>query len=251
MKTTLHTITRRLLMLALLLAAIPASAYDFMVDGIAYNINEDDTTVSVTLNVNEYNFSTYNGDILIPESVIHNGQTYAVTAIAADTFYACINLSSVSLPNSLVLIGDNAFSFCSSITSIHLPASVNLIVGNAFAGCEALNSITVDEGNERYDSRNNCNAIIETETNTLITGCSSTIIPSSVRTIGKEAFAYCSNLTSLDIPNLVTNISNDAFVACIGLTSIYSRVLFNNSTYYINNNCLNPSQVSCGSSCLN
>ena len=54
MKTTLHTITRRLLMLALLLAAIPASAYDFMVDGIAYNINEDDTTVSVTLNVNEY-----------------------------------------------------------------------------------------------------------------------------------------------------------------------------------------------------
>ena len=233
MKTKLHTLIFRannikLLLLVVLVAVItfPVHAYDFIVDGIAYNINEDDTTVSVTLNVNEYNFSTYNGDILIPESVIHNGQTYAVTAIAADTFYACFNLSSVSLPNSLVLIGDNAFSFCSSITSIHLPASVNLIVGNAFAGCEALNSITVDEGNERYDSRNNCNAIIETETNTLITGCSSTIIPSSVRTIGKEAFAYCSNLTSLDIPNLVTNISNDAFVECIGLTSIYSRVLY-------------------------
>lgn len=233
MKTKLHTLIYRannikLLLLVVLVAVItfPVHAYDFIVDGIAYNINEDDTTVSVTLNVNEYNFSTYNGDILIPESVIHNGQTYAVTAIAADTFYACFNLSSVSLPNSLVLIGDNAFSFCSSITSIHLPASVNLIVGNAFAGCEALNSITVDEGNERYDSRNNCNAIIETETNTLITGCSSTIIPSSVRTIGKEAFAYCSNLTSLDIPNLVTNISNDAFVECIGLTSIYSRVLY-------------------------
>jgi hypothetical protein len=233
----------KLLLLVVLVAVItfPVHAYDFMVDGIAYNINEDDTTVSVTLNANEYSFPTYSGDIVIPESVIQNGQTYAVTAIGGDAFYNCINLSSVSLPNSLLLIGEYAFSFCSSINSIHLPASVNLIVGNAFAGCEALNSITVDEGNERYDSRNNCNAIIETETNTLITGCSSTIIPSSVRSIGNGAFAYCSNLTSLDIPNSVTNISNDAFERCTSLTSIYSRVLYpasincsNNAFYGVN-----------------
>ena len=91
----------------------------------------------------------------------------------------------------------------------------------AFYGCFGLTSVVVENGNTVYDSRNNCNAIIETSTNTLIFGCKNTIIPNSVTSIGKGAFAECTGLTGeLVIPNSVTSIGNDAFFGCSGLTSI-------------------------------
>ncbi len=83
-----------------------------------------------------------------------------------------------------------------------------------------MTSIEVNSGNKVYDSRNNCNAIIETATNTLIVGCMSTIIPNSVTSIGESAFSGCSNLTSIELPNSVTSIGDSAFSGCSGLTSI-------------------------------
>ena len=71
-----------------------------------------------------------------------------------------------------------------------------------------------------YDSRNNCNAIIETKSNTLIAGCASTIIPNSVTSIGKQAFWGCKSLTSITIPSSVTSIGDMAFCCCSSLTSI-------------------------------
>ena len=87
-----------------------------------------------------------------------------------------------------------------------------------------MESIAVDNGNSTYDSRNNCNAIIETATNTLITGCKNTVIPNSVTSIGGYAFYYCSDLTSVTIPNSVTSIGNYAFSGCSGLTDIYTYI---------------------------
>jgi len=78
----------------------------------------------------------------------------------------------------------------------------------------------VEESNSIYDSRDNCNAIIETATNTLIAGCKNTIIPNSVKSIVDYAFYYCSGLTSISIPNSVASIGNNAFFGCSGLTSI-------------------------------
>ena len=86
--------------------------------------------------------------------------------------------------------------------------------------CSGLTSIVVEEGNPVYDSRNNCNAIIETATNTLLSGCKTTIIPNSVTSIGDYAFTGCSGLTSVTIPNSVTSIGDGAFEACIDLTSV-------------------------------
>ena len=117
-------------------------------------------------------------------------------------------------------IGYEAFEFCSSLNSIVIPARVTEIGESAFVGCSALTSIIVAEGNPRYDSRENCNAIIETATNTLIRGCSQTIIPESITEIGEEAFNACDSLTSIIIPENVTSIGAEAFRHCESLKSI-------------------------------
>ena len=140
--------------------------------------------------------------------------------IEKGTFAGCKNLTSITIPNSVTLIGKEAFESCSGLTSLTIPNSVTNIGDGAFRGCSGLTSITVEEGNSTFDSRDNCNAIIETSTNQLILGCQNTKIPNSVTSIGERAFYGCSGLTSLTIPNSVTSIGYYAFYRCSGLTSL-------------------------------
>ena len=144
----------------------------------------------------------------------------SVTSIGVGTFRECTSLTSVTIPNSVTSIGGSAFSNCSSLTSITIPNSVTTIGGDAFQNDTNIVTVVVMPDNPVYDSRNGCNAIIETASNTLIFGCKATIIPNSVTSIGNGAFWGCSSLTSITIPNSVTSIGDDAFNWCTSLTSI-------------------------------
>ena len=152
----------------------------------------------------------------IKRVTIENG----VTNIGDVIFEGCINLANITISDSVTSIGYAAFRGCSGLTSITIPDSVTSIVYYAFDGCSGLTSITVASGNTKYDSRGDCNAIIETSTNTLIRGCNNTEIPATVTSIGDIAFSGCTGLTNITIPDSVTSISNYAFWDCINLTSI-------------------------------
>lgn len=223
---------------------LPAIAHDIEVanaDGktIWYNFRNDNTELSVTYRGEWANsdYSTYTdrytGHVVIPASVTYQGKTYPVTEVGNYAFGFCENLTAVTIPNSVTRLDNGAFCRCTGLTSVTIPNSVKEIRDNAFSqsglttitipanvtnlvydafiGCNDLASITVDEGNSVYDSRGNCNAVIVSETDELIIGCKNTVIPSSVFSIGLNAFGTCKGLTSITIPNSVISIGTNAF----------------------------------------
>ena len=124
------------------------------------------------------------------------------------------------IPNTVTTINYNTFRNCYNFTSVTIPSSVTNIADSAFLNCTEVASITIDANNTIFDSRDNCNAIIKTNNNTLIFGCSSTNISNSVTSIGGGAFYNCSNLTGINIPNSVTSIEDDAFYGCTSLAEL-------------------------------
>ncbi len=149
--------------------------------------------------------------IVIPDGVLY---------IGSEAFYNCINLKEVTIPNSVEYIHFHAFAGCKELTSIVIPENVKRLYSYLFPECDNLSSIVVAEGNKKYDSRNNCNAIIDTESNTLLHGCANTIIPDSVTEIAPGAFERFKNLTSISIPNSVKTIGDAAFFGCENLNNI-------------------------------
>lgn len=143
-----------------------------------------------------------------------------VTTIESYAFSQTI-LGILNMPSTLTTIGPGAFEGCwDQLRSFTLPKSVTSIDGSAFLHCSNLTEMKVEEGNPVYDSRENCNAIIETGSNTLIAGCKNTIIPNSVTTIGQYAFGGI-GLTTITIPSSVTSIDHMAFCENTELSDVY------------------------------
>ena len=174
------------------------------------------TSVNIPNSVSSISGSMFAGCIGLTNVTIPN----SVTSIEGYAFENCNSLTSVTLPNSVTSIGYYAFQSCSGLTNLIIGNSVTSIGDYAFLGCSGLTSIVVGSANHKYDSRNNCNAIIKTSSNTLILGCQNTVIPNSVTSIGNYAFALNSSLKSLTIPSSVVYIGSGAFYGCSGLTSI-------------------------------
>lgn len=180
---------------------------------IPSTVTYDDVVYSVT-KIGAWAFNRCSGltSITIPNSVTNiDGNAFrdcsgltsitipnGVTSIDGRTFQGCSSLKSVTIPNNVTGIGQSAFEECSALTSVIIGSGVTSIYKDAFNGCSSLASISVAPDNTKYDSRNNCNAIIETESNTLITGGKNTIIPNSVVSIAIYAFHGRTGLTSIN-----------------------------------------------------
>ena len=142
----------------------------------------------------------------------------SVTTIG-DFAFSESGLTEADLPHSVTSIGTLAFGGCNNLVSVYVPASVTNINGNAFTGA-VLANIDVDAGNPVYDSRNGCNTIIHTASNTLITGCKNSIVLYGVTTIGLSAFENCTNLTDITLPATVGELGDYAFLNCTNLHTI-------------------------------
>lgn len=165
-----------------------------------------------------------------------------VTVIEEEAFCGDTSLCYINIGSGVITIGERAFA-STGVDSIIIPASVNTIGIHAFQGnkrlsqiyipenvthigygissyCDSLTSIIVSSNNPVYDSRGNCNAIIETSSNKLIAGCMNSIIDSSVSVIDTFAFEYCKGLTSVSIGSGVNNINSGAFYGCDNIHSL-------------------------------
>lgn len=202
-------------------------SHDFEVDGIFYNITDEvGLTVEVTYkgdNIYEYE-GEYSGDVVIPETVTYSGVTYTVTGI-----------------------GCRAFSASGAVTSLFIPKTVTEIEMPILSYYAGLTSIVVDDENPVYDSRENCNAIIKTSNGKLVVGCKTTVIPNTVKSIGRYAFHACIELESIEIPNSVAEVYESAFYSCWKLTAVDipdSVVRIGESVF---EDCTNLSSVGLGS----
>lgn len=215
-------------------ATITANAYDFMFNGIAYNINSNNKSVTVTRqNDGSPAYDSLNGILDIPYSVNYLGTTYFVSGIGDNAFLDCDGLTSVTIPNSLISISAEAFAGCKNIKSLNidnndfasitffsdsrlaletlvLGTSVKGIGKNAFYGCAGLKWVNIP------------NTVTEIGKNAFY-GCESLetiVIPNSVTAIDEYAFCGCSSLSSLTIGNSVGEIGKNAFDGCRSLVTL-------------------------------
>ena len=224
MKKTL-SIVLSICMLLSLTSGLDFSAYALSSSGncgnsvkYTFNSSTGKLTISGSGDMNNYILTTspFSEQADIKSVVINSG----VTSIGSYMFYECSSLTSITIPNSVTSIGNDAFSYCSSLKSLSIPKSVTSIGTYVLNNCSSLTSLSVDSNNKAYDSRNNCNAIINTLSNELIAGCKNTVIPNGVTSIGNHAFIGCSGLKSIKIPNGVTAIGEGSFLKCVSLTEI-------------------------------
>ena len=177
--------------------------------------------------------SGYNGDLVIPETVMYGGKAYKVTSLATDAFSYSNTLTSITIPNGVTSISDNAFYYCEKLTAVTLPESLATIGEYAFYGCSSLSSLAIPQsvtsiGTYAFYGCSSLTAItipegVSSIGNSTFSGCkkiSTITLPESLTSIGNNAFYNCNQLKSIAIPKSVTSIGSSAFYDCNSLKSI-------------------------------
>ncbi|MBQ1654661.1 MAG: leucine-rich repeat protein, partial [Bacteroidales bacterium] len=180
------------------------------------------TSVTIPKTVTEIKAEAFNGctalkTIKIGGIIEYCGKgSFCGTAISKPIYtgknlvYYPANLTEYKINEGTEKVLEYAFSDCKEMSAIIIPASVKNIYAKTFANCDKLENIVVADGNQTFDSRDNCNAIILTSENKVVKGCKNSTIPNGIKTIGRISFANTS-ISKIDIPNTVTTIEDSAF----------------------------------------
>ncbi len=240
MKTTFHTIKPRALLLALLLSAtMNATAFDFMSDGLAYNINDDGTSVTITYLSKDAN-GNYSGitNFRLPETVNHDGVPYSVTAVGDSAFHDCTSLARLTIPASITSINKSAFAHCNSLTELIVEDAATTLTFNfqnnnlVFESCPLEdiylgryiyyknNSPFNNMGSIKHITLGNNVTSIPSGLANKCSGLTDVTMSENVTKIQSSAFSYCSSLKTINLPPSITSIALFAFYGCSSLESV-------------------------------
>ncbi len=241
MKTTLHTTKHRALMLAFLLSvAMSATAFDFMNGDLAYNINDDGTSVTITYLSQDSN-GNYSGfsNLRLPEMVNHGGTSYSVTTVGDSAFHDCTSLTRLTIPASITVINKSAFDSCSSLTELVVEDATTTLTFNfpnnrnlVFEGCPLeniyLGRYIYYKNNSPFNSMESIKHITLGDNVTSIpsglankcSGLTDVTMSENVAKIQSSAFSYCSSLKTINLPQSITSIAFFAFYGCSSLESV-------------------------------
>lgn len=195
--------TKILFSMLMSMIGVNALADTFSIDGLTYEPISSTEASLISASTNVIN-------VIVPNQVTNESKTYNVVSLAEKAFYKCQEMSSISLPNTIKIIGKEVFRGCSSLKTITIPEGITEIREGTFRRCESLESIIIPESVSSIDER----AFMECYSLTSVT------IPNSVTSLGKQLFYDCFSLTSVTIPNSVTSLGDYMFYNCSSLTSV-------------------------------
>lgn len=205
-----HYLTKTILALATLLCSMNCWAVAVTINGINYELYTNGGNFCII------NRSKVSGDVVIPESIEYEGQSYEVQRIGAEAFYGCSNMTSIQIPKTITSVNPWAFYGCSNLKKVYitdLKAWLAIDFGSFVASPfqddtrlylndKEVTTLTIPDGT----------TVIKPE---VFHGCKSitkVILPNSVKEIGEYAFCNCNNLQSINIPDAVTTIGQAAFM---------------------------------------